>query len=110
MVGTTGLEPEVIRFTCCYTVLSGLFSMQLVPVVLPCVSVYRRLVIQGLSRSARKLALQRGLQLRGASPPQPLKTGRIAGCVSNRVLNIAMSQIILNQAGIRALIGQSKAA
>jgi hypothetical protein len=31
----TGLEPEVIRFACSYIVLSGLFSIQLVPVVLP---------------------------------------------------------------------------
>ena len=52
----TGLEPEVTRTDQFYCVLSGLFSMQLVPAVLPCVSVYRRMVITRLSRSAKKLA------------------------------------------------------
>ena len=43
-------------------------------------------------------------------PPQPLKTGRIAGCVFHGVRDLTVPQVILNQAGIRALIGQSKAA
>jgi hypothetical protein len=46
----TGLEPEVIRFACRYIALSGLFPMQLVLDVLPCFSVYRRLVITRLSQ------------------------------------------------------------
>lgn len=47
-----GLEPEEIRFALFQCVLSGLFSMQLVPAVLPCFSVYRRLVITRLSRAS----------------------------------------------------------
>src|SRR5262249_24474351 len=42
--------------------------------------------------------------------PQPLKASGISRRVPYCVLDISVSQIILNQAGIRALIGQSKAA
>lgn len=43
-------EPEYRRFTPCYGALSRLFSLQPVPLLLPCFSVYRRLVVTWLSR------------------------------------------------------------
>jgi hypothetical protein len=49
----TGLEPEAIRFNWFYCVLSGFFSWRLVPHLLPCFSLSRRLVITRLSRRAR---------------------------------------------------------
>ena len=52
----TGLEPEDIRLTRFQWMLTGLFASQLVRRVSPCFSVYRRLVITWLSRTAKFLA------------------------------------------------------
>ena len=57
----TGVEPEVIRCARSYLVLSGLFSMQLVPAILTSVSVNRWLVITGLSWRAIFLAPARAV-------------------------------------------------
>jgi hypothetical protein len=43
-------------------------------------------------------------------PPQFFKPGGVAGGVSNGVLDVAMAEIILNQASIRALVGEREAA
>ena len=49
-------------------------------------------------------------QKRSALPPQPLKPRRIGRRVADGMLNIPMSQIILNEPRICALIRQGKAA
>ena len=43
-------------------------------------------------------------------PPQFLKPRWIVGGVANGVLNVAVPEIFLDQASVRALISQSKAA
>jgi hypothetical protein len=43
-------------------------------------------------------------------PPQFFKPGGVAGGVSNGLLDVAMAEIILNQASIRALVGEREAA
>ena len=44
------------------------------------------------------------------SPPEPCKPRRVGRRVSDGVLNIPVSQIILNEPRIRALVGEGKAA
>ena len=44
------------------------------------------------------------------SSPQPLKPCRVGRRVHDSVLNIPMSQIVLNQPRVRALVGQGEAA
>jgi hypothetical protein len=43
-------------------------------------------------------------------PPEPLKARGIGGGVANRVLNVAVSEIVLNEPGVRTLIGEGIAA
>jgi len=43
-------------------------------------------------------------------PPQPLKPGRIRRGVSDGMLNVPVSQVILDEPRIRALVGQGEAA
>ena len=45
----------------------------------------------------------------GRLAPALLESGRIAGGVSDGVLDIAVSEIVLNEPCIRALVGQSEA-
>jgi hypothetical protein len=44
------------------------------------------------------------------SPPQLLEPCRVGGGVLDGVLNIAVSEVILNEARISALVGQGEAA
>ena len=44
------------------------------------------------------------------STPQPLKPGRIRRRVSNSMLNVPVSQVILDEPRIRSLVGQGEAA
>lgn len=46
----------------------------------------------------------------GFLPPELLEPGRIGGRVPDGVLNVPMSEIILNEPSIRALVGKGKAA
>ena len=41
--------------------------------------------------------------------PQPLEAGRIGGGVAYRVLDVAVAEIVLDQPGIGALVGQGVA-
>ena len=42
--------------------------------------------------------------------PEPLEPRRITGGVADRVLNVAMPEIILDEPGVGSLVGQSEAA
>ncbi len=43
-------------------------------------------------------------------PPQLLEASGIGGGVADGVLNVAVSQIVLNEAGVCAQVGETKAA
>lgn len=45
-----------------------------------------------------------------ALPPEFHKVRGIGGCVANRILNVAMAEIVLNQPSICPLVGQGIAA
>ena len=42
-------------------------------------------------------------------PPQPLKPCRVGRRILHRMLNIPMPQIVLNEPGVRALVGEGVA-
>jgi hypothetical protein len=42
--------------------------------------------------------------------PKPFKSGRIGCGVSNGVLDVAVAEVVLDEAGVRALVGQRKTA
>lgn len=43
-------------------------------------------------------------------PPKLFKPRRVGGCVSHGVLNVPVSKIVLDQARVRALVGQGEPA
>ena len=57
-----------------------------------------------------QLGWKAGLSVGQSLPPQLLEPRRVSGGVANGVLNVAVPEIVLNEAGVCALVGEGKSA
>ena len=63
-----------------------------------------------ISLNGKRLQYFDQFLMRKPSPPQPLKPCRVGGGVPDGVLDVPVSEVILNEPRIRALIGEGEAA